>query len=237
MRSFLIGIALVTLLWTPKDSAAQTTGGVFPPNVSEGHQSVRYRAAFEPDTEKFKQRLHYQKSLNDRFMLRGVVQTRKTQDSDIDLDFLQAELFWELSGSDDDWLQGFRFDARVRSEGRPSQLGANWMHRWRFSEDIEGRFVVLTASEIGDGASGGVRLQTRSAVNYLALKPTKIGLELYSDFESVNSLDNTASHEHSFGPTVSFELAEGISLFGGPLLGVSRSASDLEWRLWLTREF
>ena len=86
---------------------AQNTGGVFPPTVSEGHKSWQYRWAVDPESANgdtaFAQRLHYQQAINDDFMWRIVGQVRKTDDSDFDPDFLQAELFWEFSEAGADY--------------------------------------------------------------------------------------------------------------------------------------
>lgn len=89
-------------------------------NIKEGHKSAQYRIAINPDNALgetgFAQRLHYQQSLNGDMMWRVIGQTKKTSDSDFDLDFLQAELFWELSDDNDQHKTGLRFDARLRDE-------------------------------------------------------------------------------------------------------------------------
>ncbi|MEL7104098.1 MAG: hypothetical protein AAGL97_16220, partial [Pseudomonadota bacterium] len=109
MRYALMATAFVVS--TPT-ALAQNTGGIFPPIVNEGHKSAQYRVAYNPDTEGLSQRVHYQQAINGDVMWRGLVSARKTDDSDVDVDFIQAELFWELSDDDDDWKTGFRFDAR-----------------------------------------------------------------------------------------------------------------------------
>ena len=96
---------------------AQNTGGVFPTQVNEGHRSLQYRAAINPDNAQdefgFAQRLHYQQAINGDLMWRVVGQTQKTESSDFDFAFLQAELFWELSDDQDQHKTGLRFDARL----------------------------------------------------------------------------------------------------------------------------
>ena len=122
---------LASLIYAPH-AAAQNTGGVFPTQVNEGHKSLQYRAAIDPDNAQdefgFAQRLHYQQAINGDFMWRIVGQTQKTESSDFDFSFLQAELFWELSDDEDQHKTGLRFDARLTDGDRAEQLGVNWMN-------------------------------------------------------------------------------------------------------------
>ncbi len=229
---YYIGIAVLGI---GCPAMAQTTGGVIPPNVNEGHQSLRYRGAYNPSTGNFQQRFHYQEALNDDFMIRGVIQTRKTDESDVDIDFFQTELFWDLSKDTDRWRTGLRFDARIRTEGRPGQIGANWLNRWKLSNDWEGRFVVLSALNVGDDAPEGVSIQTRGAINYTGFDRFQTGLELYSSLGSTNQFNAIKNQAHSFGPTLSLGFDNGISLFGGPLIGLTDAAQDFEFRIWLTK--
>ena len=61
--------------------------------VNEGHKSAQYRTTCKLDTEGVSQRVHYQQAINGYLMWRGLVSARKTADSDVDMDFIQAELF------------------------------------------------------------------------------------------------------------------------------------------------
>ena len=106
MRRFLtLSVAALAAIFIAPNAMAQNTGGVFPIQVNEGHRSLQYRAAIDPDNVQdefgFAQRLHYQQAINGDFMWRIVGQTQKTESSDFDFSFLQAELFWEMSDDED----------------------------------------------------------------------------------------------------------------------------------------
>ena len=61
--------ALLFLAFVMPSALAQNTGAVFSPVVTEGHQSMQYRAAYDPDSHVFAQRLHYQRAWDSRYQL------------------------------------------------------------------------------------------------------------------------------------------------------------------------
>ncbi len=219
---------------------AQNTGGVFPAAVNEGTRAAQYRAAIDPDNANddfgFAQRLHYQEAINDDFMWRILGGSRKTENSDIEFDFVGAELFWEFSENIDTHKQGVRFDVTFRNQ-RSDRLGFNWIHQWNLPDNWHTRFVVLTGYETGGSGADGINIQTRSRVAKKLENNLTIGLENYSNYGTTDSFGSFNDQSHTIGPFVSFPLRKGTSIFGGPLFGVSRSAPDLEARLWITQSF
>ena len=161
------GLAFLGAIAMAPDAAAQNTGGVFGPEVTEGHKSIQYRGAINPDNALdqfgFAQRLHYQQAIDGDFMWRIIGATRKTDSSDFDFDFVQAELFWELSDDEDKHKTGLRFDARLTDGDRAEQLGLNWMNHFNFDNGWHARALVLTNVQIGDTAADGINVQTRRA--------------------------------------------------------------------------
>ncbi|WP_026942961.1 hypothetical protein [Hellea balneolensis] len=234
-------LALLGAFMVPSLAAAQNTGGVFPPMVNDGHKSAQYRIAINPDNAAgetgFAQRLHYQQSLNGDMMWRVVGQTRKTADSDFDFDFLQAELFWELSDDEDQHKTGLRFDARLRDEGRAEQLGLNWTNQFNFENGWSARALILTAVQIGENAADGVNLQTRGQIARKMESGHTLGVDMFNNYVRTGNIGSFKEQSHTIGPFVAAPLGDGVSLYAGPLFGLSKAAPDLEARLWLTRGF
>ncbi len=237
MKYLLAGFILALGMSANLPAFAQNTGGVFSPVVNDGHRSAQYRATFDPDSEAFAQRFHYQQSLNDDVMVRGLVQTRKTNDSDVDFDFVQGEIFWELSDADDAWKTGMRFDARIRSDGRPGMLGVNWMTQRALSENWQGRFVVLTSADIGDDARDGVFLGTRAQLAWSGHDTVDLGVQLYSSYGAVDDLQGFDEQTHQLGPTVTARLDHGWGVYANILFGLTDATPDQQLRLWLSRRF
>jgi len=232
---------LIGLSVLPQIAFAQNTGGVFPPTVNEGHRSFQYRGAIDPDnaadTVGFAQRLHYQQAINDDFMWRILGQTRRTDDSDVDFDFIGAELFWEFSDNADKYKHGVRFDARIRGDNRGEQLGFNWIHQWNLVDGWSAQAIFLSSLEIGSNSNDGVNLQTRTRIAKRLESGPTIGLENYSNYGNTGDIGGFDDQSHTVGPFVSVPVGNGFSLFGGPLFGLSESSPDIEARLWVTNSF
>ncbi len=233
MRIAFFSLALVT---TPV-AAAQNTGGIFSPVVNDDHRSAQYRVTYNPDTEGLAQRAHYQQSINGDLMWRGLVSARKTSDSDVDFDFVQAELFWELSDDDDRWKRGLRFDARIRDDDRPGLLGMHWTNQFPVTDNWNARFVALSAIDVGDDARDGVFLQTRGNVFTRLDTGQTVGVEVFNSYGSTDDFRDFEEQTHQIGPFASFPVAEDWSLFTGVLLGLTDASADAELRLWVVRGF
>jgi len=215
------------------------TGGVFGPGVKEGHQSIQYRSAYDPDNHNFAQRLHYQQSTSENLMFRGIIQSRKVYqpDSDIEFDFFQAELFWQLEDVSTNWQQGLRFDARVRSDNRPHQIGLNWMHDFSLSPRVLARFLLLSSTEIGSNARSGINLQSRSSLNYRMNDSWTLSLEMFNNLGTTGNFNGLSNQNHQIGPALTGNLGDGWQIFAGVLAGVTDTTPDQSYRFWLTKSF
>ena len=229
--------AVFTVLAMP--CIAQNTGGAFGPVVNEGHKSLQYRGAIDPDNAAgetgFAQRLHYQQAIDGDFMWRVIGQTLKTDDSDFDFDFFQAELFSELSDDGDRNRSGVRFDYRVRDGDRPDHFGFNWMNQFQLDNNWSARALVLTNVQFGSNAADGVNLQTRFQLAKRLESGNSLGLEMYNNYGNTDDFGSFNSQNHTIGPIFSAPITSDWALFSGVLFGISDGAPDTEARLWFTR--
>ena len=217
-------------------AAAQNTGGVFPPGVDEGHRSAQYRITYDPDSHAQAQRLHYQQSVNGEVMWRIVGQARKTAESDFDPDFLQGEIFWELNTQSPTWGTGFRLDLRYRDEGRPGQIGLNWMNQFKLSDTAIARALLLTSTEVGDGRRGGLFWQTRFMVQNSLGTRNAVGVELYNSYGEIDDT-SVSDNQQQLGPYLNTALGNGYSSHLGVRFGLTDATPDTNLRFWLTKSF
>lgn len=219
--------------------AAQNTGGVFPPGVNEGHQSVQYRLAFVDDSDAFAQRIHYEKSLDSKYMWRVIAQTRKTGESEFDFDFVQGELFWDITDdSSRFWQTGLRFDVRLRDSDRSETIGLNWMNQFRLSNGWQARLLALTTVDIGSEGRDGIGVQTRA--NLFKTRPDRkqFGLELYSSYGTTSDFADFDDQRHTLGPYAVVPVGNnGWNVFAGALFGLTDPSPDADLRIWVTRNF
>ena len=231
-----IFLGLLILVLSTVSAAAQNTGGIFPPNVNEGHKSAQYRSAYNLDTDDFAQRLHYQQAINGDFMWRLIGQTRETDSSDFDFDFVQAELFWQLSPDNSDYGTALRFDVRLRDDDRPHQLGLNWSNQLKFSEDWTARLVILSAWQFGENDTSGIFLSPRAHLSRKLDSGISLGVEYYGNLG--NSKDFSLSKTgQAAGPFISTKVADKTSVIAGVQFGLNDVAPDADLRLWVTQGF
>ena len=240
----LLSIAFLTLIIaaiTAPISWAQNTGGIFPPTVNNGHKSLQYRVTIDPDNNAGQtgvaQRLHYQQAIDSDFMWRVVGQVKKTASSDLDFDFVQAELFWQMTDDSAPVQSGLRFDARYRGDNRPEQFGLNWTNQFKLGNGWSARALALTAIQTGDNSADGVFLQTRGNIYRKIAGGQTIGMELYNNYGNSKNLGSFKTQGHTIGPFISTPLSEDISLYGGMQFGLSKAAPDTELRFWVTKNY
>ncbi len=234
-------IAILGVAIFSEHAMAQNTGGVFSPNVSDGHKSAQFRVAVDldelGDTTRLASRIHYQQSLNGDVMWRVVAQGKDAPGTSFDLDFLQAELLLQLTEDGAEHAMGLRFDARVREGKGAEQLGFNWMNEFRLSPNWSLRAVGLSSVQIGDRASDGVNLQTRWRLSQKLENGHQWGIDMFNNYGNTGNIGDFDKQSHTVGPFYAMPLTENISVFAGPLFGFSKASPDAEARIWLTRGF
>ncbi len=231
----ILGFVLFSLSLSPLAAFAQNTGGVFPPGFGDDHQSVQFRASYNADNESFASRVHYQESIDDRLLWRIVGQTRETDDSNVDFDFVQAELFWKLSKTDKPYQTGLRFDARLRDNDRPGQVGVNWMHQWKLNDGWQARVVGLSSLQIGENKNDGVSLAFRTQLSRKLNDGPTIGVQTYNSVGGTEDFSLT-KFGHTAGPFVATKIGP-VDVVGRVLLGLSDSAPDTDIGVWIGKSF
>ena len=235
-KSARIGLLIALLCGAPFVHASNT-GGVFSPVVNEGHRSVQYRAGHDPDNHALNQRLHYEQAIDDDWMWRAIVATRKNGDRDADFDFFQAEMFRQLTRNEA-WLQqGVRFDLRIRDDSRPTTLGFNYMLEANPAPGWQARLLALTALEVGRNDRDGILLGTRANLTNRVSDRWTLGLEMYSNYGSTKDIADFDDQFHQIGPQVNWHLPGGWQIFGSTLFGLTSGTPDTSLRLWLTKNW
>lgn len=232
---FCVPLVIPTSVW------AQNTSGVHSPVVKEGERSIQYRLGVEPDDDegetKIKHRLHYQQAISGDLRWRVIGQTRTTDSSDFDLDFLRAELLWELSDNTDPFKTGLRFDGRIRDDNRPEEFAVNWTNRVTLPSGWDFRGIIIASKQTGDNADDGVGLSTRARISKKIESGQTFGVDLFSDYGNTGNIAELSEQEHLLAPFASTKITESVTLFGGPQFGLTDASPDFEFRLWLNRGF
>lgn len=216
---------------------AQNVAGVFPPGFGPDHQSAQYRIGFDPDSDDVVQRVHYQSSIDDRRMWRIGGQGNKTEDTAFDFDRLIGEIFWNLSTEGSVWQHGLRFDAALRTEGRPASAAVNWSGQYVGLEGWRFRFNVLNGVQIGDGRQRGVFMQTRAQVHRRLGQGRSVGIEHFGVYGSTDDFRDLKEQGHQVGPYLILPMGGGWRLHGSVLFGLTDETSDSNLKFWVNRGF
>lgn len=216
-------------------SEAQTTGGVFGPEVLPHQGAAGYRIVRDLENERFAQRVHIQSAIGTATRSRLVLQV----DDELDAQFVQAELLWNFKRhKNDGWASGIRWDVRITaSDSSPHSLGVNWTNEWRPSEDVRIRAVILTGVDIGPNRLDGLRVETRSSFARRINNRDWIGIDSFNSFGRSTGFGKLSEQRHRIGPTYQRRVGENWSMLAGTLFGASEAASDLEARFWVERRF
>ena len=231
---------LLAMLFVTLPVSAQNIGGVFGPVVNEGHKSAEYRIGYDPEGynggSSFAHRVHYKHAINDDFMGRLVLQTRKTSDSSTDYDFVQGELFWQLT-NETKHKTGLRFDFRLRDNNRANQIGVNWMHQFALADNWQTRLVLLANVQFGDNKADGIALGSRAnlAKN---LANSQLGVEWFSSYGRTGDLNGLSDQSHTIGPFYTAKIGNtGWQFYTGALFGITSASDDTTFRLRVAKTF
>ena len=222
---------------------AQATSNVYNSVINLGQQSIEYRMAFVPEdgnkASRFRQRLHYQRPINEHLRWRGVIQGSDTINGDHDLDFFQAELQWQFrNSSTHGWDSALRFDARHSEDNvNPDRIGINWSNQFNFADHWQARAILLTAKELGNRKRSGVLIRTWTQLRYRLLNGSTVALEMFNTHGRTPSFGSFERQKHQIGPLYSARFSNGLSYNLGMLFGVSHASTAVNLRFFLSKSF
>ncbi len=246
IRTGLIARCLISmcLMAFASFAQAQSTGGVFGPDIRASDKTGEWRVAYAPEDDgrddAWSSRIHYQHALSDQLRARLVLSGDDIETGSFESTFLQAELQWQFKkpSEQSNWASALRFDTRI-NEGDDGIdfVGLNWTSRVPLNEKLTGKFVLLTAKQIGERANDGISLETRMAADYKLNNGLSLGVHSFNGFGNTTNLGSFNDQNHRLGPTLSGKINDETSFLFGPLFGLSDRARDVDVRFWLTRRF
>lgn len=216
---------------------AQNTSGVFGPTVSQDDHAVEYRAAVSlEDGTSWGQRFHYEKAFNDRLRPRIIIATEESGTSEFDLDFIRAELVWQITPDEHDYQAGMRFEGRIRDEGA-EEVRANFINQWSLGNGWRARAIWLNTLQVADTTNDELQFSARLGLSRKMEQGFRIGAHGFfdlgdtSDFRVLNGVDSEV------GPFISFDLTDQVEVYVGTLHGLTKGSTDNQLRFFIERAF
>ena len=228
------------LIWTAavlfgcSTAQAQNISGVFGPEVKEGERAVELRAGWNPETDRFAARVHYQQAIDTNWRPRIVFFGNSRPGEKFDLTAVRGEVVWQLTPDDQPYQTALRFDARVRIDGS-DDLALHSAHQFTFANGFRLRGEVIGEVQLGNNATDGVIVQARLQGSTKVSGDVRLGVEQFSNFGSTSDFGAFRDQRHQLGPFARVGLGDGWSLTAGALFGLTESSPDQNLRLFLTK--
>lgn len=225
---------LIALLAAP---AAATTSSVFSPSVDEGERELEYRLSYSPEEERFDHRLHYQQAFDDALRARLIIAQRRRGTGDLELAYTRLETQWQyLEDRGDGRKAAMRAELQIaEGDDGPHRLRLAWTGSAELGERWQQRANLLAGREVGGGRAPGVSLELRLQTSYALAPGRRLGLELFSDFNTTADFGDFDDQGHQLGGIFTQSLGDRWNVQLSALAGVSDAAPDLTWRMLLIR--
>lgn len=236
----LVGSAALGVLMSLQEAGAQSLAAVPHPDVSAADRNVDYRAGYAlPDdgrTARFGQRLHFQQALNDRWRLRLLVQQGERADGVVVTQFVSPQAQYQLAKSEKTggWDSAVRVDGFIPVDGRPGRARIGIFNAFALGAGAEARSSVFLAREIGARAQGGVQIEAREELSFIAAPKTRVGVQLFHGLNSTARIGGFDDQRHQLGVFARSKVARRIGVEAGWLFGLSDAAPDADLRVIFT---
>lgn len=243
MKAYSVPAMFVICIFFNNSANAQATTNVYSSVVNPDLKGIEYRAAFVPEdeniTSRFRHRLHYQRPFHENLRWRTVIQGSDTINGDLNLDFFQAELLWQIRNSTvHGWDSALRFDTRISRDGvNPDRIGVNWSNQFNLNDRWQARAIFLTAKDLGDHKRRGVLIRTWTQFRYRLQSGSTFALEMFNSYGRTHSFGSSERQKHQIGPLYSGRFNNGINYNLGILFGLSDAATDMDLRFFLSKTF
>lgn len=244
MRGSILGsfaAALSAIALIPAAALAQSTSGVSGADVKAGDDSFEYRIAFSPEDdgkdEGFNHRFHFQHAFDDSWRARIVLNQGKRgaeplTTQSVGIEILRQFVESEKSGG---WDSAIRVDGVIPVEdGRPGRARIAWLNGFDLSENLDMRANIYFGHEIGNLAKDGVSIETREELTYKLTSGVKIGAQMFDSYGTTAHFGSFDEQKHALGPVLKGKVGKHVKYEFSTLFGLSRAASDVDFRFFVS---
>lgn len=253
---FMINFRLIPLfcfaLAAGSAQATSTIGKVGTPVVKEGHRAVEARVGYTRDNENSNadQQLRslqlFDYSFNDTHAMRIAVEQNKLHGDNVEHRAFGIE----------HWIQFFErrtagWDGAIRltyshrdNDKRPSAAGIRLIGQGPLAHGWSWRQNLIFNRTIGAEQQSSFAFESRTALMRSmgvnpdgVVKSWQLGIESFNDVGRFNALHGYSEQDHQFGPVVNVGFARGINIHTGYRVGISKGATDHNYKLFTSVPF
>ena len=216
------------------DVYAQGTGTVASPVVRPGSSiSLATGIALDEGQEGFAQRIDYQKTVSEKWRLRGIVFLNDRSGA-FRYRRLELEAMHQFASSQYGWNSAIQVRGRLPDgNDGPERVRLAWLNRWRPKDGPELRAVGLASREFGDDRDSGLALESRFEATWPLPSGHRAGAQVFNRYNTTTDFGSFEDQRHSIGGVLKGSLNEQVSYRMNALAGVSDAAADFELRFRL----
>lgn len=249
-RFFLTGFFICSVM-AFSANAASPIGNVGTSVVNDGEFSIEWRGGYTKDgesrsvDERFQMRQHIDYGFNDWFAIRLVTAQDRRQGDNLEYNgFTWENRFQVVEKRESGWDMGFRvIYGHADGDKTPHELDLRMMWAVPFLERWEWRHNTVVEHDIGENSDAGFALEFRNQATYALedkpdyVKKLRVGVEMFNDFGNTRELNGYRNQDHQFGPVIKASFPNGSYLQTSYRAGISDSAPDHLFKLFVGHKF
>ncbi|HBS36349.1 MAG TPA: hypothetical protein DEA50_14930 [Parvularcula sp.] len=243
MRKFAIAIVFFLTFMSSLSSVvrAQSTSAVSGSEVTKGEHLFDYRFAYSPENdgqdEGFVHRFHYQYGVSERLRGRALITFSKRCAEPLKARIASLEALYQVKErkGKSGWASAIRLDGNIPLEARkPGRGRIAWHNQYDFENGVELRGVLLVGREFGDRARDGASIESREEATYRLNSDVRIGAQMFNIYGTTAGFGAFDEQRHQIGPVVKGRLGKHLRYEASALAGVSKAASDADFRIFFS---
>jgi len=234
-----ISIYAVFLIAPVCQSFAQNMSMVFSPVVEKSQSEISYRFGFQPEGDSYAHRLQYQYGITDSWLIKGLVQANRNDQSKLNFQYLRLEAMWQFLKEDvDGWDSALRISIQIPEDDvSPYRAGLAWSGLYSIDENWEFRMNALIKKEFGANQEPGLFPGVRTQISREIARHVRLSLDYFGFHNNITLFGNFDSSQHQIGPLVTARVTETLKLDAGVLFGLSQASANLSYRINLSWRF
>ena len=215
------------------------TSSVFSADVKKGDPSMEYRSGYDPDSNDFAHRIHYQYGFSESWRMRLILLQSKNALDDLEFRYARWEGQWQfLEDEEAGWDSALRFEVQLADfDDVPSRVRVAWTGKKDLNEDWQVRGNFLTGHQFGEKSNDGFLLESRAQISRKLNNQWRFAIDYYGDMNTTKDIGSFDDQEHQLGPLLKFSFNDGFTGNFGALYGISDGAPDKEYRFTLIYGF
>lgn len=186
--------------------------------------------------DRLRMRQHIEHGFTETYALRLIISQGKRKNDSLEHTSFRIENRFQFFEEETDGFDGSIRLGYRNNASSADEVQVRFNGRKKFSEGWEYRQNIIFGHEITAESESGLSLETRFALQK-EVGDYDLGVDLFNDFGNLRTLSGYSNQSHTFGPYIKGDLTEDIGYEIGYRHGISDSAGDNSFRVFIGYDF